>query len=1101
MRGNIVDNYKFIRGCMRPEVDFTVYDFANAPGGDGVVTFPDIYLDNVRDMAGNLIPDGTIFHGSIQCAPGWGGVVTVQTIGLPGGDVLLRSNYPGTSWIPYGIPCVNIPMEPAGGWGSGYGFIDSITIPAEPFVTSTTFRCRKNRSGKLRKMCVRAFINFSGTHDKWAIDYLGGPAYCTFVNIPYSGYTHYHAKIVRYPFDPTHKYTVEFYDDMGNFCYGTSDLLDYGTPYTQFELQEYIGGTATNGTISINVPADPGADVLFETTVVRWTVDDQSPNPIDYFDISPYFKGSFRITGTENEAIASKSIQRKVNMTLDNTDNIFDYKVFQAAYNPLLVPPALNGPYDTEIYTQTGGATGAGKKLGNIRAGRFAVVQDGIYDDASASWIWRDKFRGRLGDPQYSRVDNTVQITLDDETAYYRKIKTETDVYINKTFEYIFADQAERRLGFTSANIVVPTTNISAPFVYMPDYGETVFDALIKLAEAVGGNIDLTEDGKIVCSSRLADGDATYLWNTGLMQDDCRTLADNTVDNVVDIQGSSILYNQQIINRVTITSKPYKISQTSEKVWKFKAFYDDTLAKNTGWLQPNHYFGDVWAQNLVCTGTTGKGPVKLISRSNLFDTTLVNKSVMMTITQVPPAAPPGFIRATFVYEGTTFANILVPADATTGYDIGAVFVALSGAWIILESAANITVGDQAELQLGIKFYADFGSSFRVMPNRGGAITPPNDYMTFAIVSSIRDSAVPANDWKLERTANSTNNTVTVPATDGRVVMALDPSISGATNYETQNIFYANSQSGDAFAKVPILIVNKDTLPRYVNSFEIFGRRIVEQSNMVVDVKATDLVIEAFGGEQLLTIDNNFISKPTDQEKLAKFIIDNYSAPRDIPQVTMKHPRPFLQVGDRVKNIDNYTGVEREFVINDIDETYTSENVQMVLKLREADAGNGAYDPTGSFSESIVINLVDYTKLETTVDTTKGATSTEVKRDIYNMRGISYHGRQFNFDTGTYSDGPGGPFLAPAAPGGIVESYAGEPRRFASTPTVLVMPLYIPKRTVGPLGAEATTGVASYAIPATLSALSFQGYCYTDGEVGIQYGWFYWVAIGETQTIT
>jgi hypothetical protein len=257
-------------------------------------------------------------------------------------------------------------------------------------------------------------------------------------------------------------------------------------------------------------------------------------------------------------------------------------------------------------------------------------------------------------------------------------------------------------------------------------------------------------------------------------------------------------------------------------------------------------------------------------------------------------------------------------------------------------------------------------------------------------------------------------------------------------------------------------------------------------------------MDAFGGEQLLTIENNFISSPKDAEMLGKFIIDNYSAPRDIPQITMKHPRPFLQVGDRVQNIDSYNGQTKEFIINNLDETYTAENVQMVIKLREADAGTGAYDPVGSFSESIVVNLTDYSKLQEAVDATKGTTSTEVKRDIYNMRGISWHGRTFDFSTGLYS----GATPAPTIPlgSGIAESFSGELRTFTVPPTVIVVPLYAPQKTGASL--EATTGFEAHPYyDGTLTTTQFKGFCQATGEGGIQNGWYQWFAIGETRTIT
>ena len=248
----------------------------------------------------------------------------------------------------------------------------------------------------------------------------------------------------------------------------------------------------------------------------------------------------------------------------------------------------------------------------------------------------------------------------------------------------------------------------------------------------------------------------------------------------------------------------------------------------------------------------------------------------------------------------------------------------------------------------------------------------------------------------------------------------------------------------------------------------------------------------------MEINNSFIPNTSYGEKLCRFIVDNYAAPRDIPQVTLKQPRPYYQVGDRVRDVDSYTGITKEFIINNLDEVFSIDDVITNVKLREADKGTGAYNPALSQAVVVYENRTDYNKLAETVDIVKGGTSTEVRRDIYMMSGISYHGRRFNFATGTYSVTPPGPAPVPPAPAGVVEKFTGEPRTFAAAPLVICSPLYFPRVAGG--GAVNTQGISTYAIPATLSNILFDGFAQTNGY-SIVNGWFHWVAIGVTQTIT
>lgn len=1069
MRGD----YKYWRGCMRPEVDFSLYDWELAhPVPAPIASFPDIYLDG--------IPDGMILNGSVYL---FGGGYRVSLTGEVGGLITIILQ---TATLNFGVAYTNVQLLPT--WGAGKGFIDTILVAAG--TGGTSFKCAKNSGGPMRRTCVRTFVNFNGSHDNWVIE--DSNNYISYFNIVGNFTTVFgtskrlYGTIERLPADPTHYYNVQLYDDAlkTTLLYETVDPQQYGVKNNSAAMTD---GVDVAGYCSSYVAVDPGSDEVFEIYKAMWQVDVQSPSPQDFIDISPYLSGQFRITSAENEGILNKDVSRKVNMTLKNEQNIFDYRIFQAAYNPFVTPPHINGPYDTYIYDQTGGTSGGGKKIGNIRAGRFVVVQVGVYDETSATFIWLDKFRGRLGDLQYSRADNTVQLTIDDERTFFQRIKTDSeDFYINQSIEAIFADQCEKRLGFAPSMIVAPTTGFNVPFIYMQDAGETVWNALVKLVEAIGGKIDLMEDGTIKLSARLLTGDQAYVFGAGNGEDEIRTVNDYVKDDNRMIMSGSTMYNQRIINRVQIQSKPTLIEQSRDKVWKFKAFYDQDKGRNTGYLLSGRFFGDMWAQNTYSYSATG--PVKSIDRSAAWAGTIRNESYILKVTAVPGGGGAGTcdITITRQADGTIFAAT-VACNGTTEFHVGDVHPTLAGVYVVMEEQANLTLDDESELQIGIVYYAEFGDKFRLLPNIFAAgVVPQLGNTQFAIVSSVYAPGM-ATDWSDELVANSLNGN----AHADRVVMALDPNYPAAADYNLDNIFWRNSKDGNSLAHIPLLIQNRAAHSRRVNSIEIFGRRIVEQNNMVVNVKATDLVVNAFGGEQLLELSNSFIPNTAYGEKLARFIVDNYSGPRDIPQVTMKQPRPFYQVGDRVRDVDDYSGVTKEFVINSMDEIFSLEDVTTIIKLREADAGSGAYD--ASTSQAIVEyqNQTDYIKAAESVDVDRGQPSTEIRRDIYMLSGISYHGRTFNFSTGQYS----GAGAVPVPPAGIVEQYTGEPRTFESAPLVIVTPLSF-RRTAGG-GAANTPGLETYA--QAVSATQFSIYARIWGFTMV-YGWVHWVAIGTTKTI-
>lgn len=1066
---------------MRPEVNHSLSNFATTV--PPLATFPDIYLDG--------IPDGAVLGGTIFTAGPGGYYVTVSNIPL--GITLI------TPLLAYGVTHSDVVLSPIVGTATGY--IDSIRINVTvPAFSITTFTVTKGPGGPLRKVCTRMLVNFNGSHDSFVSNH----ANCFYFNLPgmynWPGCTQtFYARIKRDPGAPALQYYLYIYSDAARTIrvYESTGTMYYGSYYYDIDMMLTAPPNTVVGTAGCYVPVNPGADVDFTLVKATWDPDDQG-NPTNFIDISDYLVGQIKIDSQENEAIINKQIARKLNVTLRNEGKVFDYRVF-AAYNPYGSPPCYNGPYDPYIFHLTG------RKIGNLRAGRFVVYQVGVWDAASSSWTYIDKFRGRLGDFQLSRQDRTLQLSIDDESAYFKKFKTEKDIYVNKTFEYIFNDQAVRRLGFTNTpinTVIVPTTNQKIPFVYMPDLGDTVFDALVKLSESIGGKVDLMEDGTIRCFSRMIDGDQIYVFGAGGGTDEARTLGDNVVQNGVDILSSSILYNQNIVNRVSVQSKPTIIEQKSEKVWKFKAFYDEKLGKNTGMLKPGRFFGDVWAQNT--SSYTQTGPVQAIDRSTAFSSTITDEIVNLEITA--KGVSPN-VTVSLTYNGATVSNVET-ADGVTEFNLGTYFAALNGVYVTLATYANISIlgspiactqNDAAELQLGVRYYADFGTNFRVLPNRGtGHAT---DYMTFAIRSAITLTGV-------ELVSDSIRN-----SWPDRVVMALPNTLAPApidARYDNLNVFYAGSTTGDALSKVPILLYNADPVnTRYVTSLEIFGYRIKETTNFQIDVRALQYVIDSFGGEQLMTIQNDTIPNSAAASKLGKFICDNYAGCRDLPKLSMKQPRPFLQVGDRVQNVDDYTGVTREYIVNKTEETYTTDNASLdPITLREADAGLGPYDPTNSQASVEITNTNDYSKLDQTVDTNVGAAASEVRKDIYNMRGISYHGRRFDFTTGLYSNAPapGAPVPAlpwvpmTAAPFTIAEAFWGEMREFETAPTVIVIPLALASRAGA--GVEATTGLFNIAkAVAGSETKQVDMFSWVAGEGGNQFGWYYWEAIGTTKSTT
>lgn len=1076
MRGN----YAFIRGCMRPEINYTLDNFATTI--PPLATFPDIYLDGV--------PDGTVLGGTIFTAGPGGYYVSLTNFATP---ITLISPL-----LTYGVAHTNVILTPLA--GTATGIIDTISINY-PF-SITTFTCTKGSGGPLRRTTMRLFVDFTGVHDNFSIDNsdvfffdLDG------FNLPSTNVTYY-GRVTQNLLDPT-LFDVTVYSDIGHTIalYSTLNSVQYGQSlYTS--LVTY-GTTTVVGRIGTDVPIGT-PDFNFTVHKHVWNVDEPLV-PTDFVDISQYLNGQFTLSSSENEEIINKQISRKLNLSLRNEDNVFDYNVF-GPYNPTGSPPNYNGPYDPRVYLETNNL----KKIGNIRSGRFVVAQIGVWDESRASWQYIDKFRGRIGDITISRQDRTVQMTLDDESTYFKKIKTEKDIYIYKTFEYIFRDQCMNRLNFgviaPTLYIDVPTTEQQIPFVYMPDLGETVWDALVKLAESIGGKVDLLENAVIKCRSRMVDGDDQYVWDAMAGEDEARTLNENSMGNIVDTLSSSTLYNQQIINRVTITSKPTIIEQRGAKVWKFKEYYDEDAGKNNGILRYGRFFGDVWVSNTVSYSQTG--PIKGIDRSAAFSSAIDNEVAYLEVTRLPSSptpTPANTCEVSITYGGTSVLGVVPATGGVTAadeFDLGTFFPTLAGCFITMEEVANLSVigipvasteNDKAEIQLGIRYYANFGDKFRVMPNRGGFF-PIADFLKFFITSSRADAGF---EWTDELVASSDDNGGVAGFND-RVVMAMDPT-GPALNWDTDNIFYLNSTTGDSMSSVPIILENRDAggggRPRYVNSLEIFGRRIVESNEINTDVAASEFMTTTFGGEQLMTIDNNYIPNGEAAAKIGKFIVDNYLTCRDIPKITLKQPRPFYQVGDRVRKIDSLTGLTDYFIINKIEESFNAENYQGTISLRAADAGTGPYDPAASSLSAVVQSVADYTKLAETVDATTGAVSTEIRRDIYMMSGVSYDGRHFDFTTGLYS----GAAVAPAGPVGIVESVTGEPRLYDGAPNVIVAPLFIQKLP-GALG-NSTTGIQAFADRTTLSATSFDGICYADGEGGVQRGWFSWVAIGVTKSTT
>lgn len=670
----------------------------------------------------------------------------------------------------------------------------------------------------------------------------------------------------------------------------------------------------------------------------QWVVDNQTPSTTHFPDISDFLIGQFKITGTELEGVLSKNISRKINFTLKNEDRIFDYKVFWGSYDPASFH--FNGPYDTDIFTDTG------KKIGNIRSGRLVVVQVGVYDKSDPDplnwiWIYLDKFRGRLADWSVSQNDRQAQVTVEDERIWYQQTEAMPDVYIGKKFEEIFIDQCVNRLGFAPGDVSCSATLFVIPFVYIPDLADTVWAALEKLSEVVAGKIDLDETGKIKCFSRLYAGDDPYVFPGA--QDAWRTMDENVIQGTNDILSTTRLFNQALINEVKISSKPLLPDDKITKVWKFKVFYNETDGRNEGFLKPNRFFGDVWAYNTL--GSQQGGPVKAIDRSDLFNVGIQDehdKTYKLKITAAPVGSNVA-VEISDLDDGIVYAGSMA-CDGLAETHLGIIHPNLANVYVILEESAKIISGDEAELQIGIKYYAEFGD-FRVYPNQVGT-TPANAVITFSIVSAIHDPGGP-NDWTGERSASTADNGGAVGYSD-RVVMAL---ADGETNWNTGNVFFKSSKENESWKRVQLLITNRDSNPRYVKAIEIFGRRIVESKNLEATVKAKDSIIQAFGGAQRMEIQNNLIPNISHAQTLGKFITDNYCVPRDIPKVQTKKPLPYLQVGDRMKIIDSFTTQENEYIIRNIDETLSAQNITQAFDFREADAG--LWNPADSLSNIIV----------------------------------------------------------------------------------------------------------------------------------------------------
>lgn len=1069
MRGG----YKFRRACMTPEEAITLHSFV-APTGGVPETIDGLWIDGVPNNDYNVL----FFAG----APG------TYYISINDG----ATNVFGTNVLTVGVDYNDLVMITM--VGSGKCTLDHVKVPGAA-VTYTTGIATKGSGGALRQVCTRVLWNFNGAHDNWTFQN-DSSVYLYDFNIVgnsdnQSGY--YKMYYGRIEVAPT-GYVVIFYNDatrtVGDefgFTYlpiplGT--LLEYGQYHDNIPLYQFVGPLfEIVGYVSVNIPSPPASDYDFETFKSTWIVDSQTPSTPNWVDVTNDIKGQFRIMSGESEGVINKDVSRKVSMTLNNKENQYDYRVMNPVFNPTHLPDHwFNGPRDERLYDQTGGASGNGKEIGNIRSGRFIVVQVGAYDHYSSSYIWIDKFRGRIGDISYSRADNSVQLSIDDERVWFRQIKTEDDYYINKTFEFIFRDQAENRLKIY--DVVVPTTNVKIPFLYMPDFGDTVWDALVKLAEIVLGKIELTEDGKLEVFSRLFEGDKTYTWDNQDGEDDARTLAESSIDDARETLSSSVLYNQKIINKCVISAKPFKIEQTYSKVWKWKAFYNEELGKNTGWLKPGRYFGDVWFNNTISDSQVG--PVKSIDRNSTFNTgvqNIHNESFDLIVNSVPSNIIN--ISITRLKDGTTYSGN-VTADGTTEFEMSAVHPAASNVFIVMEDYLDLTFNDSSEIQLGVSYYADYSDKFRLLPNETGMI-PAGGNMRFSIVSSIYDPVTPSNNWTDEKEAGSIagNNF------SDRVIMAYDPS-GPMVDRNTDNIFFYNSFGGAALTKIPILFFNADSVNRYVNSIEIFGRRIVEQNNIVVNSNARQVIKTAFGGEQTLELNNLAIPNTGHAQYMGNFIVDNYAASRDIPQFVLKQPRPFYQLGDRVRSIDDFASVIREYVVMSMDEVFAVDSLGITIRTRLADHTSGPFDISTTNAEVEIVNQTDYAKLAETADVNRGASATEVRRDIYIMHGMTWDNRVFDFTTGLYSGGGG----APATGGGVVsEAFHGELREFEEPPTVLIFPVYA-NRKIGGAAAISTPGIRSYSINVTITG--FQVVCTVYGTRGLNPHWCTWIAFGRTK---
>jgi len=787
---------------------------------------------------------------------------------------------------------------------------------------------------------VRLFVNFLGTHSEWAITGAGYLAVEHIAVVGAPGQVKYYGTVS----DLTGTYRINIYSDTARtVLVMQSAVLTNGT-HQEVDCLE-VGSSGLTATIS-QTDFSGGGSLNFEIERNQWVTDDQSPSATHWPDVAEYFRGQVRITDNENDSIFKKAVTRKISFALENNDNMFYFKYFNDVYDPTV--EKFNGPYDVKIYNKTGGGT-YGVKLGNLRSGRFMVLQIGVFnvDPLVDSWVYIDKFRGYISAIECGEGDQNVQFLVEDERFILGQVKTVGDTYIGKTFEYIFQHQCENRLGFAAGDIVVPTTDYVMNFVYMPDAGATVLAALETLAEAVGGSVDVDETGKIICSSRLYEGDDPYTFGVVPATDTARTFTDDDFDDIQDVLSSSVVFNEKIVNSISIKSNPVEIEQSATKVWRLKYNYNKTTGKNETYLKAGRFFGDVWANNMT---DKEQVPIKAIDRGTAFNPLAEytsNATYLLRIVNVPGAGGVGTVDAQLKRQsdGTIYplaaAYATVYADGSTETELSSIDAPntnyLDDIFITLNNMVAADAGSEAQIQLGVHYYADFGSDFRVLQNNGIA-DPEDSRMYFNIISSVYDPAGDDN-YTDEKTASSfdalgnPNNNHS-----DRIVMALE---AGYSDYDTENVFFIDSLNDEAVERVKVLLYNRDSVARWVNTAEIFGRRIVQNKAIEVNVQASTLIMQAFGGEQRLEINNNYIMNNEHGQLIGKFVVDNYGVPRDAPKMVVSHQdkaRPFLQVRDRIKVIDAYTTRNKEYVIKEIDQTYSNDQMRFEYVLREADRG-------------------------------------------------------------------------------------------------------------------------------------------------------------------